>query len=39
MGIKFRDLSFLISFSFGKKYKPLRKLDKLEQAMCEIFAN
>ena len=39
MGIKFRDLSVLNSFSFCKKSEPLRKSDKLEQAMCEIFAN
>ena len=33
------DLRVLNSFSFCKKSEPLRKLDKLEQAMCEIFAN
>ena len=35
MGIKFRDLSVLNSFSFCKKCEPLRKSDKLEQAMVK----
>ena len=37
--VYFRDLYVLNFISFFKKSEPLRKLDKLEQAMCEIFGN
>ena len=39
-GIKFRDLSkFPTSFHLSKSLNLLKFLDKLEQVMCEIFAN